>query len=151
MKYQAYLNLANGSKQDFHIHVTEKKVRRIYAVYVDAFSNEPIDSENGVTIELGMPGVERWMADYRYSEYWCRPGFGSRLDDVPEETQGFVYEKKDGLFGVILPVVSEKYKCVLCGGKNCVEAKLFSWYEKLTSCHALAFLYGEGDSPYELL
>lgn len=151
MKFKACLNLANGMKQEFHIKVTEKKNGRIYAVFLDAFSDQPIDSENGVRIELGLAGVERWMADYRYSEYWCRPAFGSRLDDVPDDTQGFVYEKTDGTYGAILPVVSEKYKCVLCGGKNCIEAKLFSWYEKLTSCHALAFLYGEGDSPYELL
>ena len=151
MKCNAYLNLCNKERQDYHVRVSDHLIGQIHAVFVDAFSDNPLDSENGVCIELEIKNVKKWMADYRHSEYWCRPEFGTTLDQVPDETQGFIYEKEDGDFGVILPAVSEKYKCVLCGGKNGLEARLFSWYGKLNSCHALAFLYGEGESPFELL
>lgn len=92
------------------------------------------------------------MADHRHTDFWCQPSFGKELTEVPDETQGLIYQKADGKFGVLLPVVSEKYKCVLCGkSENQVTAKIFSLYEKLNSCDALAFVCAEGDNPYVLL
>lgn len=55
-------------------------------------------------------------------------------------------------FGVILPVVSDKYKCVLCGNENnTISAKIFSWYSELNYCDTLAFLQAEDENPYVLL
>ena len=92
------------------------------------------------------------MADYRHSEFWCKPAFGMNLAEIPDETQGLIYEKEDGTFGVILPVVSEKYKCVLKGetteeGKEVVLAKLFSWFEGMTDCKGLWHANEIGASP----
>ena len=149
---KAYLNLSNGKKQDFHVKTVVKQVEDVQAVYIDGFTNVKIDSEFGAGIELAIEGVKSWMADYRHSEFWCRPEFGSDLKDIPDETQGLIYEKEDGTYGVILPVVSENYKCVLAGGEEgTVLAKLFSWYENMTTCKGLAFLWAEGENPFALM
>lgn len=138
---KAYLNLINGTKQDFHVKTVIKQVEDVQAVYIEGFCNTKIDSEFGAGIELAIEGVKSWMADYRHSEFWCRPEFGIDLKDIPDETQGLIYEKADGSYGVILPVVSENYKCVLAGGENgTVLAKLFSWYENMTTCKGLAMI-----------
>ena len=149
---RAYLNLSNGERQDYHVRLSEKEVEDVHAVYIDGFSNCMLNADFGAGIEFEIQNVKRWMADYRHSEFWCRPAFGESFREVPEETQGLVYEKEDGSFGVILPVVSENYKCVLEGaGEKVVRAKLFSWYEKLVDCKALAFVWAEGNNPYALL
>ncbi|MBQ4564012.1 MAG: hypothetical protein IJA58_05985, partial [Lachnospiraceae bacterium] len=149
---EAYINLANGKRKDYPVKVEIKQIGDVQAVYFDGFSNRPLDGEFGAGIEIELNDICGWMADYRHSEYWCCPAFGTELGDIPEETQGLVVKKENGSYGVFLPVVSEQYKCVLEGSeKNTVRAKLFSWYDKLTACRALAFLYAEGEEPYELL
>ncbi|MBQ7313207.1 MAG: hypothetical protein IJW81_06450, partial [Clostridia bacterium] len=122
------------------------------AVYADYTGDRVIDENDGGRIPLSLPGLESYMADNRYSEFWCRPAFGTAdtLTDVPPETQHFIWRKTDGSWGVIVPVVSEDYKCVLEGTPDGLTAKLFSWYGKLTSCTGLAFVMGEGDDPYAL-
>lgn len=149
---KAYLNLSDGKRQDYHVRIRTEQADGVQAVYIDGFSKCTLDSEFGAGIEIAIGDVESWMADYRHSEYWCRPGVGTDLGEIPEETQGLIYVKKDGSYGVILPVVSENYKCVLAGGEdNTVVAKLFSWYEGMTACKGLAFLWAEGENPFALL
>ena len=153
---KAYLNRFDGNKDDIFTRLIEKQVEGVRAVYIDALAYRAIDSEFGAGIEIELENVKSWMADYRHSEFWCKPAFGMNLAEIPDETQGLIYEKKDGTFGVILPVVSEKYKCVLKGetteeGKEVVLAKLFSWFEGMTDCKGLAFLWAEGDNPYAMM
>ena len=148
----AYLKLKNGEQQDFNVTLIRKPVEGVEAVYIEGVSQKQLDSEFGAGIEIEINDAKSWMADYRYSEFWCSPAFGVDFSEMPDETQGLIYEKENGQYGVILPVVSEKYKCVLKGCEDGrVLAKLFSWYEGLADCKALAFLWAEGENPYDLL
>lgn len=147
-----YLNTVDQTKQDYHVRVYEERINDVCAVYIDGFSNRPLDSDLGAAIEFTIEDVKSWMADFRHSEYWCRPEFGTDFKDIPNETQGLVYEKNDGTYGAVLPVVSEQYKCVLSGcSEGFVQAKLFSWFEKMNTCKGLAFAWAEGANPYELI
>ena len=119
-----YFRRADGKVRDTMIHVTTRACGGVTAVYLDGIARTMLDSDFGAGITLELEDVESWMADYRHSEFWCRPEFGTGLDTVPDETQGLICKKTDGTFAVVLPVVSEKYKCVLCGeGENTVTAK----------------------------
>jgi len=153
---KAYLNRSDGKKQDYQVKLTETVWEGTHAVYINGVSKYQLNSEFGAGIEIQLQNVKSWMADYRNCEWWCQPEFGESLAEIPDETQGLIYEKEDGTFGVILPVVSEKYKCVLTGattedGKEVVLAKLLSWFEGMFDCKGLAFLWAEGENPYELL
>lgn len=102
---------------------------------------DALDSEKGAGIDISLcEAPVSFMADYRHSEYWCRPAFGQALSQVPDETQGLILRLADGRFTVILPVVSAQYKCVLRGaGPGRLTARLFSWCDGLRDCNALAF------------
>jgi len=110
---KAFLNLNKGERQEGHIKLSEDVEDGIHAVFINGFSNcgfyTPdctLDPDFGAGIEIEIDPVKGWMADYRYCEFWCRPEFGKKLSDIPAETQGLIYEKENGSFGVILPAVS---------------------------------------------
>lgn len=149
---KAYLNLNDGTEQDFQVITEEIKLSDVTAVKVKGFSPKTLDEDFGVGIDFTIDGVESWMADFRHSEFWCMPAFGKDLSGVPDETQGFLYRKNDGSFGAVLPVVSKKYKCVLSGSpENKLTAKLFSWCGGLNYCDEITFLFAESSDPYRLL
>lgn len=114
---------------------------------------DALDSEEGAGIDISLcEAPVSFMADYRHSEYWCRPAFGQALSQVPDETQGLILRLADGRFTVILPVVSAQYKCVLRGaGPGRLTARLFSWCDGLRDCNALAFATKTGENPFALL
>lgn len=144
-----YLILEDQSR--LPAEVTCKTQNGVHAVYLDGDADAPLESELGATIRLQLPRLKRWMADYRHTEFWCSPAFGNDPKQIPAETQGLIWEQENGSFGVVLPVVSETYKCVLCGTEEGLQAQLFSWHDGLTDCHALAFLWAEGSDPFALL
>lgn len=152
LELKAWLNLKNGGRQEHHVTLKTVTEEGVCAVWLDAFAEGTIDGECGAVIELCPKDLKSFVADYRYSEFWCSPAFGEDASEIPDETQGLIYEKTEGGYGVILPVVSEQYKCVLAGtASGKIQARLFSWYDKLTDCRALAFVYAEGENPYLLL
>ena len=115
--------VCSGERQQAHVRLSERQVDNVHAIFLEGTSAKPLDAECGAVIELQIPDCLRWMADYRHSEYWCSPAFGTDLSGIPDETQGLIYEKHDGRFGVILPVVSAQYKCVLCGSGSLCAAQ----------------------------
>ena len=149
----SYINTTeqNGaSKGDFCL---KKEVDGVTAVYFSVFARDNINSDLGGVVQIGDLGIKKWMADWRYKEFWCCPAFGGEeTDGIPNNTQCLLYIKDDGKYGVILPVVSEDYKCTLEGAADgIVEAKLYSWCEGLKDINALAFVTAEGDDPYKLI
>ena len=147
----AYIYTNSGDKCNIFVKAIQEEMEDVVAVRISGVSRLPINSDFGGAIEFEIPEMKCWVADYRHSEFWCSPAFGEKYADIPDETQGLIYETKKGAYGVILPVVSEKYKCVLCGGENVVCAKMYSWYDKLYNIEGLAFVYSEGNNPFELL
>lgn len=151
----AYLNKTTGEKQTSLLNVEQKCFDDVTAVFIEGMVEgfyENLDENFGAGIDIYIENVKEWMADFKYCEFWCKPQFGTDLGEIPDDTQGLVYKKDNGMFGVVLPVVSKEYKCVLCGNnKNSLTAKLFSWYNGINRINALAFLYAEGNNPFELL
>ncbi len=130
--------------------VSKTNVPGLISVSATHTGEKALCSDAGATILIPLTDIEAYMADNRYSEFWCRPAFGKELTTVPAETQHFIYRKTDGTWGVIVPVVSENYKCVLEGTPEGLSAKLFSWYDGLTDCNTLAFVMAEGNDPFAL-
>lgn len=148
-----YLNLTDGGTQDFNVRVTQIPCENeTVCIKFKGFTNKTLNADFGAGIDFEIPDAAKWMADYRYSPFWCRPAFGTDFSDVPDETQALVYTKTDGKFGVVFPIVSDKYKCVLKGAEGGrITARLFSQCSDLKACDAPAFMFAEGDNPYRLL
>ena len=93
----------------------------------DGENREVLASDRGAEILFPGEEIEAFMADRRHTEFWCMPVFGNTYSAVPAETQYLLIRYSDGTCRVILPVVSEDYKCVLEGYENGLRAVLFSW------------------------
>ena len=148
----SYLRLANETIQTKQVTVSIKEEQNVSLVFINGFSANKLDGDFSAGIDIKIEDVCAVFSDYSAGIFWANPQFGTDFSTVPDVTQELVYKKNDGTFGVIIPVVSENYKCVLAGSeKNVVTAKLFSWYDKLCAVKALAFVWAEGENPYVLL
>ena len=148
----SYLKTLQGKTLNNNIRVNVKQEGNVSLITINAFAENRLDGDFSAGIDIEINDIAEVFSDYSVGIFWANPAFGTDLRTVPDETQELVYKKKDGTFGVILPVVSENYKCVLVGKtENVVTAKLFSWCEKLCSCTGLAFVWAEGENPYVLL
>lgn len=150
----AYLNISTGEKQTELIKLEQKTCGAVTAVFIKAFAQgfvETLDKDFGAGIEFVPSGIEEWMADYKYCKFWCMPQFGKSLSGIPDDTQGLIYKKSDKTFGVVLPLVSKEYKCVLFGENEKIVAKLFSLQSGINRIEVPAFVYAEGENPFKLL
>lgn len=154
MKLNAYLNPRKDEKQNIKVVDTYIKEKDgVKAAYIRGNASFRLDPDFGAGIDFEINDVESWMSDNRHCQCWCRPEFGTSFKTLPKNTQGLVCKKKDGTFAVVLPVVSEEYRCVLnaTSEDNMVTARLYSGYDSLFECEALAFTYAEGKNPFRLL
>ncbi|MBE5039701.1 Sip1-related alpha-galactosidase [Ructibacterium gallinarum] len=161
MKLSITAKLQNGSISCSNARLMEMEKEGLHAIYADAVLPAEkfpygdfvyLDMDCAVQIEITEMGeITGLMADYRYLEYWCKPCFCTKPEEVPEETQALIYQRPNGVFGVIFPVVSEEYKCTLRGSKNALLAEVYSWYYGKNECRALAFVWGESKDPFTLM
>ena len=123
----------------------------VVAVYVKGHAESGLDSEHGADILLDITDREAKSitAVYRYSEFWCEPCFPDRLSRIPDETQMLIIGHEEGDYTLILPVVSEKYRCVMYGDYMGVHAKLFTYLDGVKDCDCLAFTYIRTNDPYK--
>jgi len=159
--YRPYLHTADDRIIDDRITITETEAScGVTAVTIHAMSpagfhtnDSRIHPEKGVCIELTptVP-VKRFMADYRYCEFWCRPQFGEELAQIPDETQALILELEDGRYCAVVPVVNDTWKCVLQGNENGgFTARMFAWCTELYVCRGLSFVYAIGERPSVLM
>lgn len=100
--------------QDERISVrfTRKAINGIWAFYADITLKDGfLDGEKGIEILLELPEeCSSFLADYRYKEYWCRPGWTSSFSGVPDETQALLWKNGKGGYGFLLPVCGNNIK-----------------------------------------
>lgn len=156
---RAYINTASNEQVFERVNIREKQCNDVSVVYIDALSggfdafdkDMSIDSEKGVAIDIASQDCMRYMANYRSIQWWCDPYFSENLGDMPNTTQFLIIERRDGLFEVLVPIVSEKYKCLFEGKDgNTFTARVFSQYKNLYECDCPAFAYAIGENPLEL-
>ena len=94
MEYMLNLRFADGTSEKSPCKVTEKN--GISAVFADfRGTDRKICADHGADIRIDLPGLASYMADNRYSEFWCRPQFGHSFAEVPESTQALLYKMID--------------------------------------------------------
>lgn len=149
---KSYIRSKNGEEFSSLDYCRIETVDGINAVYFDGEINDDIDRDLGAVIEIDDLDISKWMADWRKIEFWCVPEFGTEIANIPNQTQCLLYQNNSGKYGVIMPVVSENYKCVLEGNpEGKLEARLYTWMDGFKTVKALSFVFAEGENPYELL
>ena len=94
----------------------------ITVVSADARCDKPLDARCAVLTAIECAPFDAATALERHSEYWCRPAFCASPADVPDETQLLLIKNGEKIT-VILPVVSDAYRTVLCGSGEAITAK----------------------------
>lgn len=149
IQYTMRVQLADGTWMDGDCRV-ETLADGLTAVFADTTATAPLHADLGATIAIADDGWDSFMADDRYSEFWCRPAFGKKGTEIPMEGQYLLVKLQNGLWRVYVPVVSEDYKCVIRGTENGAVAALWSWFDGKCDCRGLAFVTGDGADPYAL-
>lgn len=148
-QYTMRVQLADGTWQDGACRC-EACGDGLTAVFADTVAPAPLHADLGATIAIDDGDWDSFMSDDRYSEFWCRPAFGKKGNEIPMEGQYLLVKLQNGLWRVYVPVVSEDYKCVIRGTENGAVAALWSWFEGKSDCRGLAFVTGDGEDPYAL-
>ena len=142
--------LLTQDKKEYPALTFSKCENDTVAVYVEGKAPHPLDSEHGADVLIKIKDVEGYTALVRNTQYWCEPAFSQDVSQMPDETQMLVVKHKDTTFTVVLPVVSEKYRCVLYGDEDGIHLKMFTWCDGIDECNALSFVYAHGDNPQKL-
>jgi raffinose synthase len=110
-------------------------------------------SSTRLVVPLGsLPLLERFTVCHRYEPYWMKPRAGSRLSDVPPETQSFVAKLTDGTFLLAIPLVGEVTRFSLRGRPDGTLALVGETGDAFTpSTGGLALYVAAGTDPFELV
>ena len=149
MEYTLRYQLADGTWKDGNCR-TEELDKGMKAVFADTVAEAPLDENLGAVIAIDDSDWAQFMADDRYCEFWCRPAFGTKGSQIPQEGQYLLIKLQNGLWRVYVPVVSEDYKCVIRGTEDGAVAAVWSWFAGKCDCRGLVFVTGEGEDPYTL-
>ena len=159
-QYRPTVTTLNGEQSSSFAHVDEERQPSgAVAVSIRALCRARtnhdgmIHPEKGVTVTLSSSEeIVAYMANYRHSEYWCKPAFGKDLSQIPDETQMLLCRLADGDYVVFVPVVNEQYKSVFFGTpEGEIAVRCFSRYDKLYTCRGLSFIYARGKHPHALV
>jgi raffinose synthase len=66
----------------------------------------------------GIPELKRFTVCHRYEPYWMKPRAGTRLSEVPAETQFFLAQLRGGNWLLLVPLVGDLFRFSLRGKKD---------------------------------
>ncbi|MBE3576212.1 MAG: hypothetical protein IMX00_00700 [Limnochordales bacterium] len=73
------------------------------------------DGRETALLRLRIPEARRIHASYLFSDWWTRPAFPRQMADVPARTQFLLWERTDGLFCCLVPLVNGDLRATLQG------------------------------------
>lgn len=100
---------------------------------------------------IKISSLKKFLALYRSVTYWYSPHFGNNESDIPERTLLILFERKDGKFGVLAPLINKGYNIYFNGREDGLEViadnNCDSGNVKTLTCFYLSI----GKNPYHLL
>ena len=116
--------------------------------FVRAQLGEPVSRAR---LELGqVRALRRFAACFRPEPFWMQPCVGSKLSEVPVDTQFLLLQLEGGSFAVVAPLVDPPFKATLEGVGAALWLVLDSGDSAAVGQEMLAAYLGVGDDPYEL-
>ncbi len=105
----------------------------------------------GASEPFAAKGLVRYLALRRLRNWWNIPAFGSSLEDLPQETQFLIWERKDGSHCLLLPLVDGDIRAVL---KGVPGGMALSWEGQLPGDEpekATLAVVASGSDPFALV
>lgn len=66
LKFKPYLNLVNGTKQEYQVTTKIVEDDGVNAVYIKGIAEGKLDADFGAGIDFELAGAESYMADVRH-------------------------------------------------------------------------------------
>ncbi|MBD3240090.1 MAG: hypothetical protein GF331_05850, partial [Chitinivibrionales bacterium] len=110
-----------------------------------------VDIRKGTTGSLTVPRMARWLALARPSLYWMEPRVGQEPSDVPAQTQFLLWQRDDGLYGVLIPLVAGDTRATLGGSARGMRLCFGGALPGTEPSSMTAAFAGVGDDPFVLV
>jgi raffinose synthase len=95
--------------------------------------------------------LRRYAVCHRYEPYWMKPAVGTRLADVPAETQFLIAELSAGGWLILVPLLDEPFRFSLRGHpEERLELLAETADSHLGGMGGLALFVALGEDPFEL-
>jgi raffinose synthase len=100
--------------------------------------------------QIKIKDLVRWVALARVDPYWSAPFFGTCESDLPEETQYLLWERGDGSYGILLPVIDGDLRTTLKGNEKGLAFIVNGAIKDEEPEIVFAAYVSTGSDPYEL-
>ena len=119
------------------------------AYYVNAKVTAPMKSE--LAAEIFVKGEDRpFTAIYSYSDWWMRPAFGTKMEEIPGNVAAIIFDNLDGTYTYVMCAVGTQYKTKIKGEKGGIRIYLYAQYPMDNIDVQLSFIEATGTSVAEL-
>jgi raffinose synthase len=100
----------------------------------------------------GVPDLRRFTVCHRYEPYWMKPCAGTRLSEVPPETQSFLGELTDGRWLLLVPLLGDLFRFSLRGrADNMLELLAETGDSFAPGLGGLALYVAVGRDPFDMV
>ena len=96
-------------------------------------------------------GLSRFVATARINPWSLAPHFGTTASAVPDETVMLLWEKTDGGYGVLIPLVHAGQRAWLAGTPDGLELRSMAWDRAAATGPATLLFSAEGNDPFTLV
>lgn len=96
-------------------------------------------------------GMTRAVVSHRFKLWWARPVFLHDIDDCPGRTIFMLWEREDGSYGMILPLLCGVFRSELHGGRDGMRLIADSNARSARGDACNLALLGAGEDPYRLI
>jgi raffinose synthase len=99
-----------------------------------------------------VPDLNRFTVCHRYEPYWMKPKAGTRLSEVPAETQLLLAQLRSGNWLLLVPLIEERFRFSLRGQKDDTLELLGETGDSFAPGHGgLALHIATGGDPFALV
>ena len=149
--------------QNENLHLTcdiEHKKEENTCVFMVAGTKEPekplfglqkyLDAREGVCFDVKIQDANmmKMTAIYQHKDWWIRPAFPEKLEEIPERTQ-LLLMKDNKNYLVLLAVCGKEYRTDLRGKKNCISISVASNCAGKNSINDISLVFAWGSNPYQ--
>lgn len=115
------------------------------------FGYQPyLASQKGIAIRIKRESGNNFVCVYQHKEWWTRPAFGSSCKEIPENSQLIVFQNQQD-YEVFLTVAGKDNRCDIAGNEEGLTVSLSSNLSNQQNISDVAFVYGRGTNPYEVI
>ncbi len=101
--------------------------------------------------EFLLEKMSRFLVLHRTRPYWNDPLNGTKYNKIPAETQFLLWERKDGLYGVCLPLLGSDDRATIKGVDNGIVFVIEGALKRSTEKNTTAAIVVVGDNPYAII